>query len=221
MRKNNFLLDPFYRRGRVYKRKFCLCVCGSVDLSVITFSFFEYSMIWWFRPCKPYIFWKLIMLATSTALFWPSTTEYQPVPPSTDPVPPNTNQYRPIVTQYHQVSTSKALTHPVPPSTNQHHPELFHYHQVSTSTALYWPSTNKYQLVSLYTIHHLVMHSWANWMVSLFAIHLTSHVVYLVQYFPTFPVLFFFFSTKKYIFLIHFSSAPQKKLLPQILSKDQ
>ena len=22
-----FLLDPFYRRGRVYKRKFCLCVC--------------------------------------------------------------------------------------------------------------------------------------------------------------------------------------------------
>ena len=36
--------------------------------------------------CKPYIFWKLIMLATSTALFWPSTTEYLPVPPSTDPV---------------------------------------------------------------------------------------------------------------------------------------
>ena len=44
-----FLLDPFYRRGRVYKRKFCgsvcLWVCLSVDLSVITFSFFEYSMI--------------------------------------------------------------------------------------------------------------------------------------------------------------------------------
>ena len=77
-----FLLAPFYRRGRVYKRKFCLSVC----LSVITFSFFEYSMIWWFRPCKPYIFWKLIMLATSTALFWPSNTEYQPVPPSTDQV---------------------------------------------------------------------------------------------------------------------------------------
>ena len=33
-----FLLDPFYRRGRVYKRKFCVCVC----LSVITFTFFEY-----------------------------------------------------------------------------------------------------------------------------------------------------------------------------------
>ena len=64
----------------------CLSVCLSVRLSVITFSFFEYSMIWWFRPCKPYIFWKLIMLATSSALFWPSNTEYQPVPPSTDQV---------------------------------------------------------------------------------------------------------------------------------------
>ena len=64
----------------------CLCVCLSVCLSVITFSFLEYSIIWWSRPCKPYIFWKLIMQATSTALFWPSTTEYQPVPPSTDPV---------------------------------------------------------------------------------------------------------------------------------------
>ena len=85
-----FLLDPFYRRGRVYKRKFCLsvclCDCVSVRLSVITFSYFEYSIIWWSRPCNPYIFWKLIMLATSTALFWPSTTEYQPVPPSIDPV---------------------------------------------------------------------------------------------------------------------------------------
>ena len=58
----------------------------SVCLSVITVSFFEYSIIWCFTPCKPYIFWKLIMLATSTALFWSSTTEYQPVPPSTDPV---------------------------------------------------------------------------------------------------------------------------------------
>ena len=81
-RQCQFLLDLFYRRGRVYKRKFCLCGC----LSVITFSFYEYSIIWWSRPCKPYIFWKLVMLATSTALFWPSTTEYQPLPPSTDPV---------------------------------------------------------------------------------------------------------------------------------------
>ena len=64
----------------------CLSVCLSVRLSVITFSYFEYSIIWWSRPCNPYIFWKLIMLATSTALFWPSTTKYQPVPPSIDPV---------------------------------------------------------------------------------------------------------------------------------------
>ena len=77
-----FLLDPFYRRGRVYKRKFCLSVC----VSVITVSFFEYSIIRCFIPCTPYIFWKLIMLATSTALFWSSTTEYQPVPPTADPV---------------------------------------------------------------------------------------------------------------------------------------
>ena len=65
----SFLLDPFYRRGRVYKRGNSAC------LSVITFSFIEYSIIWWSSPCKPYIFWKLIMLATNTALFWPSTTE--------------------------------------------------------------------------------------------------------------------------------------------------
>ena len=71
-----FLLDPFYRRGRVYKRKFCLSVCLSVRLSVITFSYFEYSIIWWSRPCNPYILWKLIMLATSTVLFCPSTTKY-------------------------------------------------------------------------------------------------------------------------------------------------
>ena len=31
---NRFLLDPFYRRGPVYKRKFCLSVCVSVCLCV-------------------------------------------------------------------------------------------------------------------------------------------------------------------------------------------
>ena len=60
----------------------CLCVC----LSVITFSFYKYSIIWWSRPCKPCIFWKFVMLATSAILFWPSNTEYQPVPPSSDQV---------------------------------------------------------------------------------------------------------------------------------------
>ena len=64
----------------------CLSVCVSVRLSVITFSFYEYSIIWWFTLCKPYILWKFIMLATSPTLFWPSTTEYQPVPTSSDPV---------------------------------------------------------------------------------------------------------------------------------------
>ena len=46
----------------------------------------DISTLWCFRPYKPYIFWKFVMLAISNALFWPSTTEYQPVPPSTDPV---------------------------------------------------------------------------------------------------------------------------------------
>ena len=61
--------------------------------SVITFSFSEYWIIWWFTPCIPYIFWKHITLATSNALFWPSTTKYQPVPQHTDPLPPSTNQF--------------------------------------------------------------------------------------------------------------------------------
>ena len=67
---------PLLQKGSSLKRKFCLSVRLSVCLPVITFSFFEFSIIWWSRPCKPYIFWKLIMLATSTALFWPITTEY-------------------------------------------------------------------------------------------------------------------------------------------------
>ena len=91
-----FLLDPFHRRGRVLDRKFCLSVCVSVclsvRLSVITFSFSDYWIIWWFTACKPYIFWKHITLVTSTALFWPSTTKYQPVPQYTDPVPPSNNR---------------------------------------------------------------------------------------------------------------------------------
>ena len=76
---------PLLQKGSSLQEEI-LSVLLFVCLSVITFSFFEYSIIWWFRPCKPYIFWKLIMLATSTALFWPSNTEYQPVPPSTDQV---------------------------------------------------------------------------------------------------------------------------------------
>ena len=76
------LFWPAKTEGVESTRGNSVCVC----LSVITFSLFEYSIIWWFRPCNPYIFWKLIMLASSTAPFWPRTTEYQPVPPSIDPV---------------------------------------------------------------------------------------------------------------------------------------
>ena len=79
-----FLLDPFRPGNSAF---------GFVCLSVITFSFSEYWIIWWFSPCKPYIFWKHITLATSNALFWPSTTNYQPVPQYSDPLPPSTNQY--------------------------------------------------------------------------------------------------------------------------------
>ena len=143
----HFLLDPFYRRDRVYKRKFCLSVCGFVrhpssniqwfdDLDHANHIFSEssscwqpvppcsdpvppstnqyrplltqYSMIWWFRPCKPNIFWKHITLATSTALFWSSITKYRPVPPYTDPVPPSNNQCRPLPTKYNQVPISTA-----------------------------------------------------------------------------------------------------------------
>ena len=103
-----FLLDPFYRRGRVYNRKFCVSVCLSVDLSVITFSFSDYWIIGWLTSCKPNIFWKHITLATSTALFWSSISKYRPVPPYTDPVPPRNNQCRPLPTKYNQVPISTA-----------------------------------------------------------------------------------------------------------------
>ena len=126
----------------------CLSVCVSVCLSVITFSFVEYSTIWWFRPCRPYIFWKLNHTG---------------------------NQYRPFLTQYHRVPTSttlywpsiqwfdgldhinqifsESISHwqlippcfdPVSPSTDQYHPILMQYHQVTTIAALYRPSTIKY-----------------------------------------------------------------------------
>ena len=73
------LVSFFYTRPLLQKRSSIqeeiLFVCPFVCLSVITFSFFDYSMIWWFRPCKQYIFWKLILLEPITALFWPSTAE--------------------------------------------------------------------------------------------------------------------------------------------------
>ena len=150
-KKIRFLLDPFYRRGRVYKRKFCLSVCLSICPSSLfpssNIQWFDgldhanhifsessscwqpvppcsdpvtpstnqyhplltqYSIIWWFRPVKPNIFWKHITLATNTALFWSSITKYRPVPPYTDPVPPSNNHCSPLPTKHNQVLISTA-----------------------------------------------------------------------------------------------------------------
>ena len=79
--------SPFYIMGRAYKRKACLSIC----LSVSTFSFFEYSIIWWFRPCKPCS---------------------DPVPLYTDLVPQISNQCLPLLTRYNQVPTGTALYWP-------------------------------------------------------------------------------------------------------------
>ena len=98
-----FLIDPFQRRDRVIDWKVCLSVCLSVPHH---FSLSEYWIIWWFTPCKPYIFWKHITLATSTALFRPSITKYQLVPQYNDPVPSSNNQYRPLLTS---ISTGRSL----------------------------------------------------------------------------------------------------------------
>ena len=69
---------------------------------------------------------------SSTKLYWPSTTKYQPVPPHIDPAPPNTDQNCLLLTQYYDISSSSASYWP-----NKHH--------ISTRTALCWPSTTKYQ----------------------------------------------------------------------------
>ena len=70
-------------------------------------------------------------------------------------------------------------------------------HLILSSTNLYWPSTTKYQPVPPYTltqyfkyllvpliIHHLVGHSWANWIIFLFTTHLVSHAQYSSSSFP-------------------------------------
>ena len=49
---------------------------------------------------------QFYLIPSSTKLYWPSTTKYQPVPPHSDPAPPNTNQYCLLLTQYYYVSTS-------------------------------------------------------------------------------------------------------------------
>ena len=145
--------SPFCRKGAWMKperfssipstegsilRKEILFVC----LSVITFSFSGYWIIWWLTRCKPYflkvyhtgnqkhpVLTKYHRVPTSTALYWPSIqrfdgldhvnqifsesiSHWQPVPPCFDQVSPSTDQYHPILMQYHQVTTIAALYRP-------------------------------------------------------------------------------------------------------------
>ena len=73
--------------------------------------------------------------------------------PSTDfKVPSRMNEYHPILTQYHQAPTSIAIYWPVQSITNWYH------------LILIPPSTNHYcPILTSRQLHHLVMHSWANW----------------------------------------------------------
>ena len=116
-----FLIDPFQRRDRVIDWKVCLSVCLSVPHH---FSLSEYWIIWWFTPCKPYIFLTYITLPTTSALFWPSTNQE-------------------CLTQilYHQVPTSTALYWPCKPNIFWEHITL------ATSTALSWSSITIYRPV--------------------------------------------------------------------------
>jgi len=113
---------------------------------------------------------------TSSAFYWPSTIIYQPVPLPTDPVPPGTKHYRLLLTQYHHISTSAAT---------------------------FWPSTTKYQPVPpspnpvpsyinqdcpILTQSHQVPP-----LISLFATHLMSHAQYI------FGLAFFSFSISNFL----------------------
>ena len=145
----------------------------------------------------------------------------QAVPIYTDPVPPNTNQYCLILTQYHQVPTSTTLncsittkyqsvspyTDQIPSFINQYRPILTQYQQVPTCITLYNSSSCNAQLSQLDGFSFCDSFDESR---SVFG-----------PVFSYFSCSVFFFSKKKYIFLIHFSSAPPKKILPQILSKDQ
>ena len=68
-------------------------------------------------------------ISTHTALYWPSTTKYQPVKPHTDPVSPITKLYRLLPTKYHQIST---ISSPYWPSITPYWPST-----ISTMTSKY------------------------------------------------------------------------------------
>ena len=116
---------------------------------------------------------------SSTKLYWPSTTKYQPVRSHIDPAPPNADPRCLLLTQYYNVSSSSASykpnkhhisthtaiywpsttkcqpvqphTDPAPPITNLYRLLLTKYHHVSTSSSPYWPSTTKYEPVPPHT----------------------------------------------------------------------
>ena len=123
---NLFLLDPFYRRGRVYKRKFCLCVCLSVCLWICPSSLFPSSNIQWFDD-----------LDHANHIFSESSSCWQPILPCSDPVPPSNNQYRPLLTQYPMIWWFGPCK-----------PNVFWKHiTLATSTALFWSRITKYRPV--------------------------------------------------------------------------
>ena len=67
--------------------------CSRIMLSIDCDHAQKTSKLPHFRLFRP----DTQILSALTALYWPSTTKYQPVPPYTDPVPSWINQYRPIV----------------------------------------------------------------------------------------------------------------------------
>ena len=72
---------------------------------------------------------------------------------------------RPNLHFFQYIQAYKPYTDPIPPITNQYQHKMTHYHQLPTSIAIYWPSTvlssnNQDKFI----IHHLVTHSWANFL---------------------------------------------------------
>ena len=97
---------------------------GWVDLSLFVRSLSRYGNI---RPNLHFFFniyrhrslvlTHFHLIQSSTKLFWPSTTKYQPELPYTEPVLSCINQFRFIPTQSHQLSTLLRHTDSIQPST--------------------------------------------------------------------------------------------------------
>ena len=93
-------------------------------------------------------------------------------------------------------------------------PLLTLYHLISSSTNLYWPSTSQYcHILTQYhqvpiIIHHLVRHSSAYWIISLFTTHLMSHAQYTWSSFSMWVIVSLLLGT--HLFLLFFSF-PKKR----------